>query len=884
VAQRMCKWLDAAGGEAVERVYSASTRLDLESTVVFARALCEVSWEELHPQAGGAPRIFSLQKLVEVAHFNLLRIRMIWSRVWPVFAAHLVAAGSHSNASVALFAVDSLRQLAHKLLDRAELAHYTFQNEALKPFATLIGRTSYVVVRELIVRCMSQLLQAHWGGICSGWRSVFMVFTSVGEDPQEAVVVPAFKALEPAIMELFNTISGDCFADCVNCLTSFAHNRHNVDISLQALRGLTTCGHRLAAVLAAASATASEKDDTVLTPAVSLPAGGALASPPGAISRSASDALCSTRVSPNSRLQRGVAMGAEGAEMLELLWLPLLASLSQLSSAGDIWQLSSAGDSWQVPQVRAAALDALFGLLHEHGRQLSAPMWQRLAESTLFPLLDPEVHEDGGPGPRGGGDQDDTWFCWRCEQCLAPLCHLLGSLHDHPGVAALHLDALTLLEAGLTRAGQAVARVAAAAMMSYLDVAAAQLSDAEWAEVLQVLRNACIASTPSELVPHPNRAAASAGFPQGREDPSAASGRPRGEGGDDTVAPNAAFPASASADSRLLSVELGCRQCVTSALQSIVGRLDAGEGTGSSTPREQVDSPLGTGSSAGAASLHSSAQMKEAPAAEAGVVTDLAVDERAEVVVVHITAAEPGRGSSTDVSALEEAGATGRAGSVDVRQKCITQLILQQLMAQLCTRHAASMPFALQLELLDLLSFTVDFASIFNHSVHRTCATLPGMHPVSLLRQEVEGGLLYLETMVAWRAWHAPRDSDSDLPASIGRGAMEGAGCAMAAEQQQEQARVALQRIGWTCEHILKRAVTAGESVGVWQMHDRAMRSPVVAAAVRVLSTLPQDVFVERAGAVYPLLACLTRDDSLEVRRAVSDAMTNCVGPLILAV
>lgn len=36
------------------------------------------------------PRIFSLQKLVEVADYNMNRIRLIWSKIWAVLLQHFI--------------------------------------------------------------------------------------------------------------------------------------------------------------------------------------------------------------------------------------------------------------------------------------------------------------------------------------------------------------------------------------------------------------------------------------------------------------------------------------------------------------------------------------------------------------------------------------------------------------------------------------------------------------------------------------------------------------------------------------------------------------------------------------------------------------------------
>jgi hypothetical protein len=59
---------------------------------------------------------------------------------------------------VALYAVDSLRQLVAKLLARAELEHFTHQEEALRPFVAVLRQCDEACVRELAVQCIMQVL------------------------------------------------------------------------------------------------------------------------------------------------------------------------------------------------------------------------------------------------------------------------------------------------------------------------------------------------------------------------------------------------------------------------------------------------------------------------------------------------------------------------------------------------------------------------------------------------------------------------------------------------------------------------------------------------------------------------------------------------------
>jgi len=54
--------------------------------VEFVRALCAVSLEELANVAH--PRMFSLQKIVEISYYNMGRIRLQWSRIWQVIGDH----------------------------------------------------------------------------------------------------------------------------------------------------------------------------------------------------------------------------------------------------------------------------------------------------------------------------------------------------------------------------------------------------------------------------------------------------------------------------------------------------------------------------------------------------------------------------------------------------------------------------------------------------------------------------------------------------------------------------------------------------------------------------------------------------------------------------
>jgi brefeldin A-inhibited guanine nucleotide-exchange protein len=61
-----------------DRIYTDSVNLSGDAIIHFVSQLCAVSREELClPQ----PRIFSLQKVVEIAYYNMNRVRAVWKKV-----------------------------------------------------------------------------------------------------------------------------------------------------------------------------------------------------------------------------------------------------------------------------------------------------------------------------------------------------------------------------------------------------------------------------------------------------------------------------------------------------------------------------------------------------------------------------------------------------------------------------------------------------------------------------------------------------------------------------------------------------------------------------------------------------------------------------------
>ena len=61
--------------------------------------------------------------------------------------------GCHKNLRASTFAVDSLRQLAMKFLEKGELAHFQFQKDFLSPFTHIYTNNPSAQIKDLV--CIS---------------------------------------------------------------------------------------------------------------------------------------------------------------------------------------------------------------------------------------------------------------------------------------------------------------------------------------------------------------------------------------------------------------------------------------------------------------------------------------------------------------------------------------------------------------------------------------------------------------------------------------------------------------------------------------------------------------------------------------------------------
>ncbi|KAJ0161608.1 Protein transport protein SEC7 [Colletotrichum tanaceti] len=329
--------------KAVDRIFTNTGNLNGEAIVHFARALTEVSWDEIKVSGSNdSPRTYSLQKIVEIAYYNMTRVRFEWSNIWEVFGDHFNRVGCHNNITIVFFALDSLRQLSMRFMEFEELAGFKFQKDFLKPFEHVLANSQNIAVKDMVLRCLIQMIQARGDNIRSGWRTMFGVFTVAARETNESIVSLAFENVTQVYKTKFGVvISQGAFTDLIVCLTEFSKNMKFQKKSLQALESLKSIIPRM-----------------LKTPECPLSQKGQKASGQHAVS--AADSL--QRSQNRTSVEEGY-------------WFPVLFAFHDVLMTGEDLE------------VRSNALEYFFEALLRYGGEFPPDFWDILWRQQLYPIF-----------------------------------------------------------------------------------------------------------------------------------------------------------------------------------------------------------------------------------------------------------------------------------------------------------------------------------------------------------------------------------------------------------------------------------------------------------------------------------------------------------------
>ena len=286
---------EAVSEDLIEAIYERSSSLSTPAAKEFILQLCRVSRMEISHYGGQVgsdanqvdltqvhyrqhhtllqqsgieidgfhhhqPNIYNLQKLVEVTHYNMdSRPRLVFADLWTTVAAHLTSTALHSNPAVAMYAVDSFRQLSIQFLQRNELGAFEFQRRFLKPLESVMSRSELSTTKELLLKCVERLIlmfgssndNVKGGMLRSGWRPVLTVLGLAGRDNDEDIAKLGFDLLTIELQPCLSPekaesegkkhqlgfLLGERFVDLVDALLIYVDGPHE-EMGLQSIENL----------------------------------------------------------------------------------------------------------------------------------------------------------------------------------------------------------------------------------------------------------------------------------------------------------------------------------------------------------------------------------------------------------------------------------------------------------------------------------------------------------------------------------------------------------------------------------------------------------------------------------------------------------------------
>eukprot|EP00058_Branchiostoma_floridae_P024487 XP_002609977.1 hypothetical protein BRAFLDRAFT_59588 [Branchiostoma floridae] len=110
-------------------------------------------------------------------------------------------------------------------------------------------RNKSPTIRDMVVRCVAQMVNSQAPNIKSGWKNIFSVFHLAAADSDEGIVELAFQTTGKIISSIFEQYFYaviDSFQDAVKCLSEFACNAAFPDTSMEAIRLIRSCAKYVA--------------------------------------------------------------------------------------------------------------------------------------------------------------------------------------------------------------------------------------------------------------------------------------------------------------------------------------------------------------------------------------------------------------------------------------------------------------------------------------------------------------------------------------------------------------------------------------------------------------------------------------------------------------
>ncbi|KAI9206768.1 uncharacterized protein BJ171DRAFT_18598 [Polychytrium aggregatum] len=471
-------FIDEAAAEAssqgmtimVDKIFTASVKLSGGAIVEFVRALCQVSWEEISATSDKEhPRMYCLQRLVEISYYNMKRIRVEWSNIWAILGEHFNQVGCHANSNVGFFALDKLRQLSMKFLELEELPNFKFQKDFLKPFDHIVGNNSDPSIKDMVLACLQQMVQAKAKSLKSGWKTMFSAFSRAGKEPHDKIVTLAFDIIKHIFKNHFESITSyGTFPDFVQCLVEFCKNRKLAKTSLHSIELLRQSIPRIQEII--------KQSADVRRPSTAKPGDEPNTNTPLVAQKLSSAALLS--------VMSGVPASISEDDVNYKYWFPVLFGMYEVVMTCDL-------------EVRTRGLTYLFETLKQNGAQFPKDFWEVIAKGVLFPIFDDLKLSRQEHTKFENKDDMSVWLSTTLIQALRSFIDLYTVFFDK--LDFLMDGVLELLTICMTQENETLARIGSTCLHQLIENNVEKLTDEIWAKICNMFVYLFDVTTPRAL-------------------------------------------------------------------------------------------------------------------------------------------------------------------------------------------------------------------------------------------------------------------------------------------------------------------------------------------------------------------------------------------------
>ncbi|KAJ3064891.1 guanine nucleotide exchange protein for ADP-robosylation factor [Podochytrium sp. JEL0797] len=429
----------------VDKIFTTSVRLSGPAIVGFVKALCEVSWDEITSSENSQhPRMYCLQRLIEISYYNMNRIRVEWSQLWAILGPHFTQAACHDNSLVSFFALDKLRQLAIKFLELDELSNFKFQRDFLKPFEVVVGTSRDPKMKDMALVCLKQMVQGKARQIKSGWKAIFATLMKAAKDENEQVVALAFDMVKMIFNNHFDEIiANGGFPDFISCLVCFCKNGKSAKTGLHSVELLKQTVPRIFEMLQTSAGSKMLHATAAAT--------AALTKPKPEIPSVIAATLLGDKTPEDATNQQHQPTAEETSFRFIF---PVLFGFQEVTISCDL-------------EVRTRGLVYLFDVLKTHGLEFSHDAWEVIAKGILFPMFDDlklsrQEH-------RTIDEREDltVWLSTTLIQALRLLVELFGFHFGRLGFAVEGL--FEILVACMTQENETLARIGSTCLHQFIE-------------------------------------------------------------------------------------------------------------------------------------------------------------------------------------------------------------------------------------------------------------------------------------------------------------------------------------------------------------------------------------------------------------------------------